>query len=134
MTVEDADYEGLQNVFNTGLERGLIDEGVFFDMNASFDPINAANVDMFHFLNTGEYKTNESLTYGPEMVVDGKSYRNYGTNGKQYADYIFDRTGTTPSKKQVRDYTMNREAYNQKYVNKPFILKERQKSYGYQGT
>tara|TARA_Y100000310_G_scaffold138976_1_gene138119 strand:+ start:270 stop:881 length:612 start_codon:yes stop_codon:yes gene_type:complete len=132
MTKENAPYGDLENVFEKGLERGLSNEGIFFDMNASFNEINPIDQDMYNYLQTGQVTVNDSLTYGPQFNVDGKTLRDYSKNSDQYSDHLFDRTGRTPSKKQMKEFLFNKARYEDKYLGKPFMLKERQKIHGLQ--
>ena len=99
-------------------------------MNASFNEINPIDKDMYDYLKTGQITVNDSLTYGPQFNVDGNTLRDYSQNSEQYGDYLFDRTGRTPSKKQMKEFMFNKARYQDKYLGKPFMLKKRQKTYG----
>ena len=126
---DDVDPRDLEKIFLRGHEAGLTEEGIFFDMNASVNSVNPIELDMFNYQQNGEVRINESLTYGPAMIVNGKVYKDYSIKGEKHSDYIFDRRGQTPSKKQIRDYIMNSNIYSGKYGAKPIMVKDRNKVY-----
>jgi len=128
---DDMNPQDLEKIFLRGMEAGLLNEGVFFDMNASSNEIRPIELDMFNYQQTGDVQINRSLTYGPAMIVNGEIYKDYSLKGNKHSDYIFDRRGPTPSKKQMHDYMTNKMIYSGKYNDKPVVIKERDKIYGW---
>ena len=129
MNLEDLDHKDLEKVFKRGLDIGLKEEGIFFDTHVSTTVVTPIELDMLNYILTGNPTRFKQISYGATFIADDKVLRDY-TDHEHYSDLLYTRHAVVPSKKQLKLYKKNRKEYNAKYINKPIMIKSRQKIYG----